>query len=67
MNYLLLGLDVALLFLVWPVNRWVMKRGGRVPLLGGIARFPVYRDATVTRRAVHLRFQRPAWRASPGL
>lgn len=34
MNYLLLVADVALLYLMWPVNRWVMKRGGRTRAIG---------------------------------
>lgn len=34
MSYLILGIDVALMVLIWPVNRWVMKNGGRTRSIG---------------------------------
>lgn len=34
MSYLLLCVDVALMVLIWPLNRWVMKNGGRTRSIG---------------------------------
>lgn len=34
MSYFILGINVMLMVLVWPVNRWVMKNGGRTRSIG---------------------------------
>lgn len=34
MSYFILCADVALMVLIWPVNRWVMKNGGRTRSIG---------------------------------
>jgi len=34
MSYLLLCVDVSLMVLIWPINRWVMKNGGRTRSIG---------------------------------